>query len=165
MATTIARAGDEDPTKIVVEREAGKPITVYSLQDLENDFTYRDLTTVTPWTSGVARTYRGFSLTEILAKNGMANAKIIKGIAPNDFSARIDMDEIKRYNPIVASEVQCTKSEAKTGKCEEGSFRALESEDYGPFYIVWPFDKMPRAYDPQDHSKWIWFLAVLQQEQ
>lgn len=95
----------------------------------------------------------------------MANAKVIKGIAPNDYSARIDMDEIKRYNPIVASQIACNDVEAKAGKCHEGEFRPLEADDFGPFYIVWPFDSMPKAYDPGDHSRWIWFLTELQFEQ
>ncbi|MBR7539909.1 hypothetical protein KC221_27375, partial [Mycobacterium tuberculosis] len=82
---------------------------------------------------------------EILAKGGLANAKVIKGIAPNDYSARIDMDESKRYNPIVASQIACNDVEAKAGKCHEGEFRPLEADDFGPFYIVWPFDSMPKA--------------------
>lgn len=162
---SAASAAMVDPHVLQIERQVGKPIASYREDDLAKSFAYRVIRTRTPWTDDVQRTYRGFSLIEILAKNGLANAQVIKGITPNDYSARIEMDEIKRYNPIVASQIACNDVEAKAGKCREGEFRALEADDFGPFYIVWPFDSMPKAYNSGEHARWVWFLTELQFEQ
>ncbi|RZS89199.1 hypothetical protein EV217_1600 [Phyllobacterium myrsinacearum] len=164
-AASAASAAMVDPHVLQIERQRGKPIASYKEDDLAKSFAYRVIKTRTPWSNDVQRTYRGFSLIEILAKNGLANAQVIKGIAPDNYSARIAMDEIKRYNPIVASQIACNDIEAKAGKCREGDFRPLEPGDFGPFSIVWPVDNMPQASDPEDHSRWVWFLTGLQFEQ
>lgn len=162
---TASHAISSDPGVLVVERVRGTPLASYREADLAQVFAYLDITTQTPWTNGEKRTYRGFSLLEILKKNGLADAKVVIGIAPNDFAARIDMREIQKYRPIVASQIACNATEAQSGACTQGKMRSLETEDFGPFFIVWPYEELPQSFDPSDHSRWVWFLSELQPDQ
>lgn len=160
-----AYAVNLDPNVLAVEGDPGHPRSIYREADLAKSFTPQEITTRTPWSNGVERTYRGYSLPEILAKNGLADVKVITGVAPNDFAARIDVRDIFKYQPIVASQIICDAAEARMGKCTEGRYRPLEADDYGPFFVVWPFDKLPKAYEPNDHSRWIWFLSELREDE
>ncbi|MCK0394636.1 hypothetical protein OV834_24595, partial [Salmonella enterica subsp. enterica serovar 1,4,[5],12:i:-] len=67
-AVPAASAGIVDPHVLQIERQSGKPIASYKEDDLAKSFSYREIQTKTPWTNDVQRTYRGFSLIEILAK-------------------------------------------------------------------------------------------------
>jgi hypothetical protein len=159
---SLANAAYDDPNVLSVEKEAGKPIASYTTQELGKSFPQKVIETNTPWTNGAKLRYRGASLKEVLAKNGLSGAKIIEGIALDDYQARLEKKEIDAYDPIIATEIGCTDADRASAVCAAGQeFRPLTDADRGPYYIVWPYDQLPKASDPGDNSRWIWFLVAL----
>ena len=151
-----------DPNVLLVEKEKGKPIATYSVQELSSAFPPKVLETNTPWTKGTKRRYRGASLKEVLAKNGLSGASIIEGIALDDYQAKLEMKEINTFDPIIATEIGCTDADQASKTCAPGQeFRPLTDADRGPYYIVWPYDQLPKASDPGDNSRWVWYLVAL----
>lgn len=149
---------DKNGVVLTVKNTSNTVIMQYSMTDLALQFPHHRIKTQTPWTNGKDRVYRGAPLLDILKQCGIENATSIEGLAQNEFSAKISIADVKSFNPIIATEVACTTIEAETGKCNKGSFRPLTIQDFGPLFVVWPFDAMPSSADPHDHSHWIWFV-------
>ncbi|CAN7708694.1 hypothetical protein LJR231_005915 [Phyllobacterium sp. LjRoot231] len=162
---SLANAAYDDPNVLSVEKEGGKSVATYSAQELTKTFPPKIIETNTPWTNGAIRRYRGASLKEVLAKNGLSDATIIEGIALDDYQAKLEMNEINTFDPIIATEIGCTDADRSTTVCATGQeFRPLTDADRGPYYVVWPYDQLPKASDPGDNSRWIWFLVALRPE-
>lgn len=97
-----------------------------------------------------------------MAKNALSGATIIEGIALDDYQAKLEMKEIETFDPIIATEIGCTGADQASKTCVKGQeFRPLTDADRGPYYIVWPYDQLPKASDPGDNSRWSWFLVAL----
>ena len=159
---SLAQAAYDDPSVLSVENEAGKPIATYSVQALNRAFPPKIIETNTPWTNGEKRRYRGASLKEVLARNGLSEATIIEAIALDDYQSKQEMKEINTFDPIIATEIDCTNADKASKACAPGQeFRPLTDADRGPYYIVWPYDQLPKASDPGDNSRWVWFLVAL----
>lgn len=159
---SLANAAYDDPNVLSVEKEVGKPVVTYTAQELSKAFPPRIIETNTPWTNGAKVRYRGAPLKEVLSKNGLSEAKIIEGIALDDYQAKLEMKEINTFDPIIATEIGCTDADRSSKACAVGQeFRPLTDADRGPYYVVWPYDQLPKASDPGDNSRWIWFLVAL----
>jgi hypothetical protein len=160
-----AHAVNHDPNVLAVEKEAGKPIATYTVQELSKTFPAKVLETNTPWTNGVKVRYRGVPLKEVLSKHGLSDAKGIDGIALDDYQAKLETKEINDYDPIIATEIGCSDTDRSSAVCTTGQeFRPLTDADRGPYYVVWPYEQLPNASDPGDNSRWIWFLVALRPE-
>jgi hypothetical protein len=159
---SLANAAYDDPNVLSVEKEAGKSIASYTAQELGKAFHAKIIETNTPWTNGAKIRYRGASLKEILAKHGLSEAKFIEGIALDDYQAKLEMKEIDAYDPIIATEIGCSDADRSSAVCAAGQeFRPLTDADRGPYYVIWPYAQLPKASDPGDNSRWIWFLVAL----
>lgn len=162
MGISLANATYDDPNVLSVESEAGKPVASYTAQDLGKAFPAKVIETNTPWTNGAKLRYRGASLKQVLAKHGLSEAKIIEGFALDDYQAQLEMKEIDVYDPIIATEIGCSDADRSSAVCATGQeFRPLTDADRGPYYVVWPYDRLPKASGPGDNSRWIWFLVAL----
>ena len=128
-------------------------------EQLSTKFKNKTITTQTPWSNGDLLTYRGPKVIDVLKDVGLENAAAIEGYAANGFSAKLNMADVKNYSPILATEIECTADLIAKDKCTQGEFVALSVKEYGPIFVVWPFDQLPDAVDPRDHSKWIWFVT------
>lgn len=124
------------------------------------NFPEREVSTTTPWSSGVVVTYRGVSLDELLQTHALNAAPIIEARGSNGFSSRIPRAEIKEFNPILATHRECQPIDTQP-VCQKGVFRQLETEDFGPILLVWPDQNMPDAIGARDNSRWVWFLSEL----
>lgn len=160
---TYAFSLTKNEVVLTVRNISDAVIRQYSMMDLALQFPNHQITTQTPWTNGEDRVYRGAPLLDILKQSGINRATSIEGLAQNEFSAKISIADVKSFNPIIATEVACTTIEAETGKCNKGSFRPLTIQDFGPLFVVWPFDAMPSSADPHDHSRWIWFVNEIRE--
>jgi hypothetical protein len=154
-------SGGENKDALVVY-SSGKVLR-YTPADLQKYFQKVAVRTTTPWSGGRKAVYRGTPLLAILQRAGIAGATGIKLSAENGFAATISVDDIRLYNPIIASEVECTDAEVVRRKCRPEAFRPLSVQDFGPLFLVWPYDQMPASANPCDHSYWLWFLNEIRE--
>ncbi|MBA8902964.1 hypothetical protein [Phyllobacterium sp. P30BS-XVII] len=159
---TLATAAQNAPSVLTIEKEAGKPIATFTVEELGKAFPSKTLETVTPWTNGEKRRYRGAPLKDILAKYGSADAATVTGVALDGFEAKLETKEIKAFDPIVATEVDCVDADRLAATCtKDQEFRVLTDADRGPFYVVWPYEQLPKSTNTDENYRWIWFLAAL----
>lgn len=163
----VAHAQAPDPDSLTIEATAGQPLASYTGQQLRKDFTLHDITTATPWSKGGETLhYRGPLLKDILARSGISNAREFEILAYNDFISNVSGAEIDTYAPILAIEQECRDNDRVDGLCAVGqAFRPLSVEDGGPFYLIWPLEKLPPAYVPARNSIWVWFVVTIRPTQ
>lgn len=167
LLSTAAFAQAIDTNTLYVERERGIVSAQYSTADLRATFPIHDITTITPWTKdGTPTHFRGPLLGDILSKNQLNSVKSIEVYAYNDFMSEVENDEIAKFSPILAIEQECTDFDRQTKICGAAQqYRALTVKDGGPYYIIWPMDKLPSAYIPTRNSIWVWFVKTLRPTQ
>ncbi len=158
-----ANAQAPDPDILKVEHASGERPSTYTIEQLRNDFPQHERTTGTPWSpTGATISFHGPLLSDILAKNGLADATEVELRAYNDFVSKITSDEISRFSPILAIEQQCQDEDRTSGLCSNDQlYRPLSIDDGGPFYLVWPLKDLPPSYVPGRNSIWVWFVAVI----
>jgi len=158
-----APAGYEDPHILRIESAPGHAIASYTPEQIRAAFPMRVIETGTPWSeAGEKIRYRGPDLGEVLAKGGLGDAASIDVYAYDDFITTIKLDEIEKYQPILAIERACTAGDRKTGRCAEGQeYRALDLADSGPYSIIWPLDQLPKTYTAGRNAIWVWFVVAL----
>ncbi len=103
------------------------------------------LETTTSWTEGVA-TFRGVRLATVMERLGLTGSRI-NAIALNDYSAVIPFEDIERYNPLLALEMN--------GK-------RLRVRDKGPLWIVYPRDDHAELQGDRHNDRWVWQLMRLE---
>lgn len=152
-----------DTQTLYVEKDRGVVSGQYSMGEIRTAFPIHDITTITPWSKdGKPTHFRGPLLADILAKNQLSDVKSIEVYAYNDFISEVETEEIAKFSPILAIEQECTDSDRHTRVCElTQQFRPLTVKDGGPFYVIWPMDKLPSAYIPTRNSIWVWFVKTL----
>jgi hypothetical protein len=157
MVATAAYSDYDDPNSFAVEEAPGKPVVVYSTDQLRAEFTNVIVETKTPWNSEVIR-WRGPLLFEVLHAGGLNKLSSVQIAAYDDFLSEIKLDEIRQYKPILAIERSCTDADVSQGKCQTAQeFRPIDLNEKGPHFIVWPIDKLPSSYVPARNSIWVFF--------
>lgn len=156
-------AAYNDPMVLVVETDTEAPVTLYPVQQLRSEFTNHELETRTPW-SGETRTmvFRGPRVADILERHGLLNARSVQFVAYDNFIAEVLLDEIVAYDPILAIERQCNDDDRADGRCAaDHEFTLLSTDDQGPIFLVWPYERLPSAYIPARNSIWVWFVVAI----
>jgi hypothetical protein len=160
-----AAAQAPDPDSLTI-RGMGKAQTVYSINQLRNEFTLRERVTATPWSGKKTISFRGPLLKDILSRNNVSGAREFEVQAYNDFMARVTAAEIDTYSPILALEQKCVDEDRSNGLCSAGqSYRPLSVDDGGPLYLIWPLQDLPEAYVLGRKSIWVWFVVAVQSAQ
>ncbi|KAA9368346.1 hypothetical protein [Ochrobactrum quorumnocens] len=146
-----------------IETSTGKTLATYSSRELNSAFQTESYQTLTPWTANTERiTFRGPALGAVLARHGLAQRAAVQLIAYDDFITEITQEEIRKYSPILAVERNCTKQDVERNTCAPGQqFRPLSMDEFGPVYLVWPFEKLPYNYVPGRNSIWVWFVVAI----
>ncbi|TDQ28026.1 hypothetical protein [Phyllobacterium brassicacearum] len=159
LASVAAQSAGHDPAVINIEKAAGENLATYAFEQLKQDFPQHEIDTATPWSkSGEKFRYRGPSLKDVLAKHGIDTGISVEVTAFDNYITKITNEEIAAYAPIVAVERACTDKDRSGGACDPGKdFKPLSLEDGGPYYIVWPLDRLPKSYVPGRNSIWVWF--------
>lgn len=94
---------DHNQATLVVIGQNGEQ-AAYSPSDLEQTMTTYSLTTTTPWREEAAE-FTGVLLTDLLAANGLADARAILVTAENDYSTVIERDLLDSVQILVATRV------------------------------------------------------------
>lgn len=117
--------------------------------DFDRDMLYAlgltDLVTTTAWTDG-PQTFRGVLLKTVLERVG-GTGTTIKATALNDFTTFIPIEEVSKYNILVASEMNGAE---------------MSRRDRGPLWIVYPRSDFPELQAPEYNDRWAWQLRTLE---
>jgi hypothetical protein len=97
------------------------------------------LTVETPWYKG-AQTFEGPLLRDVANAVGIKGKKLYV-VALNDYAAEIPMDDIKKYDVVLARKLN--------GK-------VLGVRDKGPLFIMYPFDKHPELRVKDIYNRCVW---------
>jgi hypothetical protein len=103
--------------------------------------------TTTPWYKGVVR-FEGVPLSKLMAAVG-ASGNRITAISLDDYAIQIPMEDIKKYNVILALK-------------RDGSYMPVS--DKGPLFIVYPFDSDPELKSQKFYGRSAWQVARLEVE-
>nr|WP_181377318.1 hypothetical protein [Ochrobactrum sp. LM19] len=152
---------------------AGEPLTIidrdgsvlaqYSATDIGKAFPVTELITTTPWTNDDKIKYSGVLVEDILKANKIEKSSVYKFIATDDYVSDISGEDIEAFKPIVATHIGCTESDFAKSICKEDQkYRQLTDADRGPFYVVWPQEKLPTTPEEANNHRWVWFLTGLQ---
>jgi hypothetical protein len=152
-----------DPEKLVIETDAGNQLVSYSIDTIKKEFPVRERATRTPWTkSGEIVRFRGVFLEDLLAKHDLEEHAAVEVRADDGFMARVPREDIDSYAPMIAYEKECTDADRQTGKCDaDDTYRQLDIDESGPFFVVWPYDDLPASYIPARNNLWVWWVIAV----
>ena len=90
--------------------------------------------------------FKGPALADVLELAG-ATGGDLSLLASDDYKSEITVDEIKAFNPILAIEKDGVR---------------MAPDDFGPFYVMWPFTENPEIDNEKFQSKAIWQLIKIE---
>ncbi|WP_119302157.1 hypothetical protein [Dongia deserti] len=90
--------------------------------------------------------FKGPSLADVLALAG-ATGGYITLTAADDYQVDITADEMKTFNPILAIEKEGVR---------------MAPDDFGPFFVMWPFKEKPEIDNEAFQAKAIWSVVKVE---
>jgi hypothetical protein len=102
-------------------------------------------TTSTPWYKEPV-SFEGVPLAKVMQAVGASGDKLL-AVALNDYSAELPMEDISKYNVILALK-------------RNGEYMPVR--DKGPLFIVYPFDSNPDLKNQKFYSRSVWQVARLE---
>lgn len=90
--------------------------------------------------------FRGPSLSDVLVLAGATGADITL-TAADDYKVDITADEMKAFNPILAIEKDGVR---------------MAPDDFGPFFVMWPFKENPKIDNEVFQGKAIWSVVKIE---
>lgn len=90
--------------------------------------------------------FKGPSLTDVLKLAGAAGGDITLSAA-DDYKVDITADEMKKFNPILAIEKDGVR---------------MAPDDFGPFFVMWPFQEKPEIDIEVYQAKAIWSVVKIE---
>jgi hypothetical protein len=101
--------------------------------------------TTTPWYKEPVK-FEGVPLAKLMDALGASGERII-AIGLNDYSAEVPMEDVRKYNVILALK-------------RDGEYMPVR--DKGPLFIVYPFDSNPELKSQKYYSRSVWQIARLE---
>ncbi len=99
-----------------------------------------------PTSFPAALTFKGPLLTDVLKLAGATGGDITLSAA-DDYKVDITADEMKAYNPILAIEKDGVR---------------MPPDDFGPFFVMWPFKEKPEIDNEAFQAKAIWTVVKIE---
>ena len=90
--------------------------------------------------------FKGPSLTEVLKRVGATGGDITLSAA-DDYKVDISADDMKKFNPILAIEKDGVR---------------MAPDDFGPFFVMWPFKEKPEIDIEAYQAKAIWTVVKIE---
>ena len=90
--------------------------------------------------------FKGPSLTEVLKLAGATGGNITLSAA-DDYKVDITADEMTKYDPILAIEKDGVR---------------MAPDDFGPFFVMWPFKEKPEIDIEAYQAKAIWSVVKIE---
>ncbi len=102
--------------------------------------------TSTEWTDGSPE-FSGPLARDVIASVGFGDATTAVMIAANDYAIEVPVDELMKYNVILATSVD--------GK-------RLSLRDKGPIWVMYPRDQHKELQDPMFNGRLIWQMVRIE---
>lgn len=102
-------------------------------------------TTMTPWYKEPVK-FEGVPLKALMDAVAAKGEKIV-AVALNDYSAEVPMEDIAKYNVILALK-------------RDGEY--MSPRDKGPLFIVYPYDSNPDLKNQKFYSRSVWQVAKIE---
>jgi hypothetical protein len=99
-----------------------------------------------PTSFPAATVFKGPSLSDVLKLAG-ANGGDITLTAVDDYKVDIRTDEIAKYNPLLAIEKDGVR---------------MAPDDFGPFFVMWPFKEKSEIDNEAFQAKAIWSVVTIE---
>jgi hypothetical protein len=112
--------------------------------DLLDTLPQKSFVTTTPWFKEPVK-FTGPLLRDVLQAL-KANGTSIKATALNDYKISIPMDDILKYDVLLARQI-------------DG--RVITVREKGPIFVIYPFDSLPELKNMTYYSRSIWQLKAL----
>lgn len=141
LMSLVARA--EDAALIVTGKVPGGEVTLS--RDQIAKLPQRELTEQ-PTSFPQPLKFKGPSLTEVLKLAGATDGDATLTSA-DDYKVDITADEMKTYNPILAIEKDGVR---------------MAPDDFGPFFVMWPFKEKPEIDIETYQAKAIWSVVKIE---
>jgi hypothetical protein len=90
--------------------------------------------------------FKGPSLTEVLTLAGATGGDVTLSAA-DDYKVEITADDMKKFNPILAIEKDGVR---------------MAPDDFGPFFVMWPFKEKPEIDIEAYQAKAIWSVVKIE---
>jgi len=90
--------------------------------------------------------FKGPSLADVLALAGATGGNVTLS-APDDYKVDITADDIKTFEPILAIEKDGVR---------------MAPDDFGPFFVMWPFKEKPEIDIEAYQAKAIWSVVKIE---
>ena len=97
-------------------------------------------TTQLPWYPD-ANQFTGFRVSDLLQQLGVEDTLAVSFIALNDYAASTTIENILKYDPIVAYKMNGEK---------------MKVRNKGPYWLVFNLDKYPEIDNTAFHSQMVW---------
>ncbi|WP_408914464.1 hypothetical protein [Brucella pseudogrignonensis] len=144
----------------VEDREEASKIGVQlDVSILRHSFPLQSVKTLTPWSQGTVISYRGVRLLDVLEAANLSTRMSVEVHAANGFVVGIAMNDIRKYQPILATDLSCCAGTTEP-PCAADAYRPLGISDYGPIFLIWPSNSAS-SIGMSDYSKWVWFVSLL----
>lgn len=151
IAVPVARAGElPQPVGKPILTIQGKIATVNHDATAQFDLAMLEqlgmvtIETKTPWFDGPVR-FEGVPLVKLMSTVGASGTTIV-AVALNDYSSEIPVEDITKYNVILAVK-------------RNGEYMPVR--DKGPLFIVYPYDSAPELRSQTYYGRSVWQIAKL----
>ena len=125
--------------ELVVRMENQQPKTLVYDQ-LVSQYPQITFTTQLPWYPD-ANQFTGFRVSDLLQQLGVEDTLAVSFIALNDYAASTTIENILKYDPIVAYKMNGEK---------------MKVRNKGPYWLVFNLDKYPEIDNTALHSQMVW---------
>lgn len=123
--------------------DSGGAVYEFDRKALE-DFPQKTIATKTPWTNGILD-FSGPLLRDLLSSVD-GSGSVLRCMALNEYSVDIPMDDILRYDVIIAMK--------KNGE-------NMSTREKGPLWVIYPWSEKPELWKETFMSRSIWQLREI----
>ncbi|NVD08864.1 hypothetical protein FCU94_18610 [Vibrio sp. JPW-9-11-11] len=124
---------------LVIRIDQQPPITL-THQSIVEQFSATEFTTQLPWFDR-SHHFSGFKVSELLDYLDIDNVSAVSFIALNDYGATTIIEDVQRYQPIVAYQMD---------------HKNIRVRHKGPYWLVFNLDRYPSIDNATYHSQMVW---------
>lgn len=124
---------------LVIRIDQQPPMTL-DHQAIVDQFPVTEFTTQLPWFEQ-SRHFSGFKVSDLLDHLSINDASAVSFIALNDYGATTVIEDIQRYQPIVAYQMD---------------HKNIKIRNKGPYWLVFNLDKHQQLDHPAYHAQMVW---------
>lgn len=148
MSATHPAAGEDPPVLLTIRVAGGEDISgfVYTFtRSALLSLPQQTIRTKTPWTDGIPE-FSGPLVNDVLSAAGR-RGRILHCVALNDYAVDIPIEDIERYQVILAMK-------------QDG--KVMSTREKGPLWVIFPWSGNPTLWTESYFSRSIWQLKEIE---